>query len=205
MDISNALLSHKIMPLVAAESTAQAVEDATTFRDAGFPVVEILCRTPKAVDVIREACKALPDLFIGAGTVLTVELGEAAIAVGARFLVSPAFDPAVMELAKKHSLQYMPGVYTPSDIAIAMRHGYNVLKLFPTAVAGGMDYVNILASPFGHTKLKLVVGAGITKENYAAYLKHPLVIGMIPDWLSPLRGKALRDELAVTTKLIQAV
>jgi 2-dehydro-3-deoxyphosphogluconate aldolase/(4S)-4-hydroxy-2-oxoglutarate aldolase len=193
------------MPLVAAESTAQAIEDATSFRDAGFPFVEILCRTPKAIQVIRDARKAIPDLFIGAGTVLTVEIGEEAIAAGARFIVSPAFDPAVMELAKKHSLQYMPGVYTPSDVAIAMRHGYNVLKLFPTGAAGGLDYLNALASPFGHTKLKFVVGAGITKENYAAYLKHPLVTALIPDWLSPLRGKALRDELAVTTKLIQAV
>jgi 2-dehydro-3-deoxyphosphogluconate aldolase/(4S)-4-hydroxy-2-oxoglutarate aldolase len=205
MNLTQALPTLKMMPLVAAESTAQAIEDATTFRDAGFPFVEILCRTPGAVDVIGEACRALPDLFIGAGTVLTVELGEAAIKAGAKFLVSPAFDPAIMELAKKHNLQYMPGVYTPSDVAIAMRHGYILQKLFPTGPAGGIDYLNALASPFGHTKLQIVAGCGITKENYASYLKHPLVVGLIPDWLSPLRGKALREEIGITTKLLLAV
>src|SRR5882757_3042846 len=104
MNLSQVLPTLKMMPLVAAESTAQAIEDATTFRDAGFPFVEILCRTPGAVDVIGEACRALPDLFIGAGTVLTVELGEAAIKAGAKFVVSPAFDPAIMDLAKRHNL-----------------------------------------------------------------------------------------------------
>jgi 2-dehydro-3-deoxyphosphogluconate aldolase/(4S)-4-hydroxy-2-oxoglutarate aldolase len=205
MNLTQVLPSLKIMPLVAAESTAQAIEDATTFHDAGYPLVEILCRTPGAVDVIGEACRTLPDLFIGAGTVLTVELGEAAIKAGAKFLVSPAFDPAIMELAEKHNLQYMPGIYTPSDVAIAMRHGHFLLKLFPTNHAGGIDYLNALASPFGHTKLKLVLGCGITKENYATYLKHPLVTAIIPDWLSPLRGKALREEMAITTKLLRSI
>jgi 2-dehydro-3-deoxyphosphogluconate aldolase/(4S)-4-hydroxy-2-oxoglutarate aldolase len=205
MKLAEILPKLKVMPLVAAESSAQAIEDATSFRDAGFPFVEILCRTAGAVDVIRDACRALPDLFIGAGTVLTVELGERAIAAGAKFVVSPAFDPAVMELAQKHKLQYVPGIYTPSDVAIAMRHGYTWLKLFPTGPAGGIDYINALGSPFGHTQLKLVLGCGITKDNYATYLKHPLVGAIIPDWLSPLRGKALRDELAVTTKLIKAL
>ncbi len=194
-----------MMPLVAAESSAQAIEDATTFRDAGFPFVEILCRTPLAVDVIGDACRALPNLFIGAGTVLTVELGEAAIKAGAKFLVSPAFDPAIMELAQKHNLQYMPGIYTPSDVAVAMRHGYTWLKLFPAGPAGGVDYISALASPFGHTKLKLVAGCGITKENYVSYLKHPLVGAVIPDWLSPLRGKALRDEIGNTVKMLKAI
>ena len=193
------------MPLVAAESSAQALEDATTFRDAGFPYVEILCRTPGAVDIIGEVSRARPDLFVGAGTVLTVEVGERAIAAGAKFLVSPALDPAIMELAKRHGLQYVPGVYTPSDVAIALRNGYNWLKLFPTGPAGGIDYINALASPFGHTKLQLIAGCGVTKENYAAYLKHPLVGAIIPDWLSNLRGTALRDEVAVTRKLLQSL
>jgi 2-dehydro-3-deoxyphosphogluconate aldolase/(4S)-4-hydroxy-2-oxoglutarate aldolase len=205
MNLAQILPTHKLMPLVAAESSAQAIEDATSFRDAGFPYVEILCRTPNAVEIIGEACRALPDLFIGAGTVLTVEVGERAIAAGAKFLVSPALDPAVMELAKRHSLQYVPGVYTPSDVAIAMRNGYVWQKLFPTGPAGGIDYINALASPFGHTQLRLIAGCGVTKENYAAYLTHPLVGAIIPDWLSSLRGKALREEIAVTKKLLQAI
>jgi 2-dehydro-3-deoxyphosphogluconate aldolase/(4S)-4-hydroxy-2-oxoglutarate aldolase len=205
MNLAEILPSHKLMPLVAAESTSQAIEDATSFRDAGFPMVEILCRTPQAVKIIGEACRVLPDLFIGAGTVLTVELGEQALAAGAKFLVSPACDPAIIELAKKHNVQFIPGVYTPSDVAIAMRHGYNLLKLFPAGPAGGVDYINALASPFGHTKLKLVAGCGVTKDNYASYLKHPLVGGIIPDWLSPLRGQALRDELPATRKLLASV
>jgi 2-dehydro-3-deoxyphosphogluconate aldolase / (4S)-4-hydroxy-2-oxoglutarate aldolase len=205
MNIAQVLPSLKLMPLVAAESSAQAIEDATSFRDAGFPLVEILCRTPNAVEIIGEACRALPDLFIGAGTILTVELGEQAIAAGAKFLVSPACDPAIIELSKRRGVQFMPGVYTPSDVAIAMRNGFTWLKLFPAEPAGGVEYISALASPFGHTKLQLVAGCGVTKENYATYLKHPLVGAIIPDWLSPLRGKALRDELPATRKLLQSV
>jgi 2-dehydro-3-deoxyphosphogluconate aldolase/(4S)-4-hydroxy-2-oxoglutarate aldolase len=205
MNLAQILPSLKLMPLVAAESSAQAIEDAATFRDAGYPYVEILCRTPNAVDIIGEACRALPDLFIGAGTVLTVEVGERAIAAGAKFIVSPALDPAIMELVKARGVQYVPGVYTPSDIAIALRNGFIWQKLFPTGPAGGVDYINALASPFGHTQLRLIVGCGITKENYVEHMKHPLVGAMIPDWLSSLRGKALRDEVAVTKKLIQAL
>jgi len=205
MNLAQTLPSFKLMPLVAAESTAQAIEDATTFRDAGYPFVEILCRTPQAVEIIGEACRALPDLFIGAGTVLTVELGEQALAAGAKFLVSPACDPAIMELAKRRGVQFIPGVYTPSDVAIAMRQGYNLLKLFPAGPAGGVEYISALGSPFGHTKLQLIAGCGITKDNYVSYLQHPLVAGLIPDWLSPLRGKALRDELPATKKLLASV
>jgi 2-dehydro-3-deoxyphosphogluconate aldolase/(4S)-4-hydroxy-2-oxoglutarate aldolase len=204
MILAQALPTLKLMPLVAAESAAQAIEDATIFRDAGYPYVEVLCRTPQAVEIIGQVTRALPDLFVGAGTVLTPERAEAAIAAGAKFLVSPALDPAVMEVAKKHNLQYMPGVYTATEVAIAYRNGYTWLKLFPI-ITGGLPHLDALGSPFGHTGLKLVVGCGVTKENYAAYLQHPMVGAIIPDWLSALRGKALRDEISLTKKLLQSV
>jgi 2-dehydro-3-deoxyphosphogluconate aldolase/(4S)-4-hydroxy-2-oxoglutarate aldolase len=204
MKLAQVIPQLKLMPLIFAESTAQAIEDATSLRDSGFPVVEILCRTPAALDAIRIVSRELPDVFVGAGTVLTVEMAEKAVEAGARFLVSPALDPAIMDFAKLRGLQFVPGVYTPSDIAIAMRNGYNLQKLFPTGIAGGIDYINALASPFGHTDLRLIAGAGINKDNYKSYLQHPLVAALIPDWLSPLRGDALRKELAITAKLLKA-
>jgi 2-dehydro-3-deoxyphosphogluconate aldolase/(4S)-4-hydroxy-2-oxoglutarate aldolase len=205
MKLAQIIPQLKVVPLVVPDTVAQAVEDATSYRDAGFPVVEIVCRTPAAMDAIREARRALPDVFLGAGTVLSIETAEMAVEAGAQFLVSPAVDPVIMDFAKLRGLQFIPGVCTATDIAIALRHGHSLQKFFPAEASGGLGMLSALASPYGHTDLRMIAGGGVNKGNYVAYLQHSLMGAIIADWLVPLRAQALRDELAVTRKLLHAL
>jgi 2-dehydro-3-deoxyphosphogluconate aldolase/(4S)-4-hydroxy-2-oxoglutarate aldolase len=205
MNLAQVIPQLKWMPIIVADSPGQAVEDATSYRDAGFPVVEILCRTPAAIDSIRETTRQVKELFVGAGTVLTIEMAERAVESGAQFLVSPGTDPVIMDFARRHNLQFVPGVHTATDVAIALRHGHMLQKFFPAGPAGGLDYIDGLASPFTHTGVRFIAGHGINKKNYVEYLRHPLVCAIIGDWLPGLRGQDLRDELAELPKLLKAV
>ena len=197
IQLIDALPQHKLMPLIFAENVAQVVEDAGIYRDAGIPYVEVLCRTECAIEAIAATTKAMPDLYVGAGTVLSLDLATEAKKSGAKFLVSPASDPAIMDFAKSNGLDMVPGVYSPTDVAIALRYGFKVQKLFPTE-PGGLARLGAFASPFTHTGLKIVCGHGLIKANTPEFLKHPLVTAVIADWLVPLRGAMLREELSQT-------
>jgi 2-dehydro-3-deoxyphosphogluconate aldolase/(4S)-4-hydroxy-2-oxoglutarate aldolase len=202
MKLIDVVPRQKLMPLVMPDTLAQAVEDVSIYREMGFPVVEILCRRPSALEAIREVRRTMPDVFIGAGTILTIEQAEEAVAAGAQYLVSPGIDPVMLEFVQKHNLQFIPGVATPTDVAVGLRHGHLLQKFFPARQLGGTDYMNALASPYGHTPLKLVVGSGIEKHNYQEYLEHQLTAAVIADWVINLRGETLRKELIVTRALL---
>jgi 2-dehydro-3-deoxyphosphogluconate aldolase/(4S)-4-hydroxy-2-oxoglutarate aldolase len=195
----------KWMPIIPADSPEQVVEDATSFRDAGFPVVEILCRTPPAIEAIRETTRKVKNLYIGAGTVLSLETAEEAVKAGAQFLVSPAADPVLMDFARDRKLQFVPGVHTSTDVAVALRHGHKLQKFFPAGPAGGVRYIDSLWAPFGHTGVRFIAAHEINKKNYLEYLRHPMVVAIIGEWLPPLRAQALRDELVEVKKLLKAV
>ena len=186
------------MPLLFANSVEEVASDAAIYHEAGFPYVEILCRTRFAMDAIRETHRRLPGLLIGAGTVLTEAQGEEAVAAGAAFIVSPACDPVILEFAKSRGLPMIPGIYTPTDVAVALRYGFNLQKLFPAEISGGPNYLSALGSPFGHTPVKMVVGQGVTRELCPSYLKHPLVGAVIAEWLLGLHGDVLRETLRDT-------
>jgi 2-dehydro-3-deoxyphosphogluconate aldolase/(4S)-4-hydroxy-2-oxoglutarate aldolase len=195
--LAESVPQHRLMPLISADSVAQVVEDASIYRDAGLPYVEVLCRTGCAIDAIAATARQMPDLVVGAGTVLSLEMAERARKAGARFLVSPATDPVIMDYARRHGLDMVPGVYSPTDVAIALRHGFALQKLFPTE-PGGITRLDAFASPYTHTGAKMICSHGVGKANTPAFLKHPLVAAIIADWLVPLRGAALREELAQT-------
>jgi len=192
----------KILPVLLANSVAQAIEDLGSYEKAGYQALEILCRTPMALESIRMGRKTYPNLQIGAGTVLTPEKVDEAAEAGAQFIVSPAMDPVVSKRARERGLPLIPGVCSPTDVAIGLREGLTLQKLFPTVPAGGIDWLNALASPYGHTPLRLIAGHGIVKTNVAPYLKHPLVAAVIVDWLVLAQGDALRKELSETPAIL---
>jgi 2-dehydro-3-deoxyphosphogluconate aldolase / (4S)-4-hydroxy-2-oxoglutarate aldolase len=204
MRLAESVPQHKLMPLLLAESVAQVVEDASIYRDAGFPYVEVVCRSSCAIEAITQTCKQMPDLYVGAGTVLSIETAELAVKAGAKFLVSPATDPVIMEFAQARQMEMIPGIYSPTDVAIALRHGFTIQKLFP-AEPDGLEHLSALGSPYTHTGVKMVCGHKIVKENAPAYLKHPLVAAIIADWLVPLHGTALREELATTKAWLKSL
>jgi len=202
------LARQKTMPTLLPDQVAQTLDDIAIYQAAGHRAVEILLRTPRALDAVRAARRAHPDLLIGAGTVLTPDQVDQAVEAGAQFIVSPAMDPVVAAAAGRYGLDFIPGVCTPTDVAVALRQGFSLQKLFPVELPAlarllpeSAEYLEALASPFGHTPLRVIAAYGVTKANFAACLSHRLVAGIIAGWLHNLHGDALRRELEATLRL----
>ena len=123
----------------------------------------------------------MPDIRVGAGTVVTVAQAEAALAAGASFIVAPGFDPAVVDFALEHGVPIVPGVCTPTEVGMALGRGLSVLKLFPAEAAGGVAYLKALAAPFGG--VRFVPTGGIGPDNLAAYLAVKQVIACGGSWM----------------------
>jgi 2-dehydro-3-deoxyphosphogluconate aldolase/(4S)-4-hydroxy-2-oxoglutarate aldolase len=206
--LTELLMQQKTLPTLLPESVAQTMDDIAIYHQIGHRMVEILMRTPLALEAIREARRAYPDMTVGAGTVLEPSQVDQAVEAGARFIVSPAIDPVVGEAAKRHGVPFIPGVCTPTDVAVALRQGFGLQKLFPVQLPAlekllpeSVEYLDALASPYGHTPLRLIAAYGVSKENFAACLSHRLVAGVIAGWLYNLHGGVLRRELDQTLKL----
>jgi 2-dehydro-3-deoxyphosphogluconate aldolase/(4S)-4-hydroxy-2-oxoglutarate aldolase len=204
-NLTDLLSQQKTLPTLLPEKVAQTLDDVAIYHLAGHRAVEILMRTPLALEAIREARRAHPDMTIGAGTVLTPSQVDEAVKAGAQFIVSPAIDPVVGNAVKRHAVPFIPGVCTPTDVAVALREGFPLQKLFPTELPamekllpGCPEYLDALASPYGHTPLRLIAAYGISKENFAACLSHRLVAAVIAGWLYNLHGDVLRRELRET-------
>jgi len=201
----------RTLPTLLPSQPEQTLEDIAQYAKAGHGMVEILLRTPAALETIRAARQRFPDLLIGAGTVLTPRQVEEAAQAGAQFMVSPAMDRAVGDATKLHHLPFIPGVCTPTDVAVALREGFSLLKLFPVELPAlekllpeGTIYLDALNSPYGHTPLRLIPAYGVNKANFAAHLSHRLVAGVIAGWLYDLHGEALERELRETLALAPA-
>ncbi len=134
--------------------------------DGGFRIVEFTLTTPGALDAIAELA-ARDELTVGAGTVLDVDQAAAAVAAGARFLVSPVADPAVIRWCVDRDVLCVPGAYTPAELLGAWRAGAHVVKLFP-GPANGPDYVRAVMGPLPF--LRVFPTAGVTEDNAGAFL-----------------------------------
>lgn len=155
---------------VAVLRTRHAAAAAPALRAAirgGFRVVEVTLNTPGALERVAE-CAAIPDLVVGAGTVLTRQDVDAAARAGARFLVSPVFDPEVLAAARERGVPLLPGIATPAEALAAHRAGAEVLKLFPPP-AGGPDWVRACLGPLPF--LRFVPTSGVEAGNARAWLQ----------------------------------
>jgi 2-dehydro-3-deoxyphosphogluconate aldolase/(4S)-4-hydroxy-2-oxoglutarate aldolase len=162
-----------IIPVVAIDDADTAVSLGQALLDGGLPCAEITFRTSAEADAIQKMSAALPDILVGAGTVLTVEQAEQAAVAGARFIVTPGFDAAVVDWCLANNLPITPGVMTPTDINQAIAKGLNILKFFPAEVAGGVKALKAIGGPYG--SLKFIPTGGISTANLADYLSLPMV------------------------------
>lgn len=176
------LSGQPVIPVVRIARVEDAEPLARTLVAAGLPAIEITLRTPAALDAIR-AARDVEGAIVGAGTILSATDFTAAEAAGAAFIVSPGATPAVLDAAALSPVPLLPGAITPSEIMAASEKGYDVLKFFPAAQAGGPAYLKSLASPF--TKVRFCPTGGILAENARAYLDLPNVICVGGSWMVP--------------------
>jgi 2-dehydro-3-deoxyphosphogluconate aldolase/(4S)-4-hydroxy-2-oxoglutarate aldolase len=184
-----------LVPVVRIERAEDAPELARTLADAGLPCIEITFRSDAAEDAIRAIRAEVPEVLLGAGTVVSVAQLMRALDAGASYVVSPGFQPDVVRACLVRSIPVLPGVYTPTEVIQAMDMGLSVVKLFPASSAGGTAYLRALAGPF--PQMRFVPTGGIGLGDLEAYLQVPSVIAVGGSWMVPPNLLAGRDWAAV--------
>jgi 2-dehydro-3-deoxyphosphogluconate aldolase/(4S)-4-hydroxy-2-oxoglutarate aldolase len=172
-----------IVPVVKIENARQALSLGKALMDGGLPCAEITFRTAAATEAISILSSEIPDLRIGAGTVLTVEQAESAVSSGARFIVSPGFDPKVVDWCLENDVLVIPGIATPTEINMGLDKGLKVLKFFPAEVLGGTTGLKAISAAYG--EVKFIPTGGISASNLASYLSLPMVHACGGSWMVP--------------------
>ncbi len=170
-----------VVPVVELPRTEDAVPLAGALLAGGLSCVEITLRTPGAVEGISAIRAAFPDILLGAGTVLSVEQVDIAIAAGADFAVAPGTNTQVVEASLARGLPILPGIATPSEIETARALGVHLLKLFPSELLGGAAYVRALCGPY--RDVTFVPTGSITPATLPGYLAVPQVLACGGSWM----------------------
>ena len=199
-DMMKELYSIGLIPVIKIENADDAVPLAKALIDGGLPAAEITFRTPCAAEAIKRITDAYPEMLVGAGTVLTTEQVDAAIAAGSKFLVSPGLNPKITSYALSKGVPMLPGCSNPSDIEAALELGLKTVKFFPAEAAGGLKMLKAMAAPYG--QLTFMPTGGINANNLLDYLKFNKIVAcggsfMVADDL--VRDKKW-DEITALTK-----
>lgn len=187
-----------VLPLIEADDAQQGIAIARALYAAGLPVVEVVQRTDASLQCIAAISEALPGLLTGAGTVLSADQAAACLDAGARFIVSPGLDDAVVETTRARNVDVIPGIVTPTELQHALSLGLSVVKFFPASVAGGVPALRALASVFRRTRF--MPTGGITAANLAEYLSLDCVLACGGSWITP-RGAVESGDFARITSL----
>ena len=170
-----------VVPVVVLEDAEQAVPTAKALLKGGINAMEITFRTSAAKASIEKVAKEVPEMIVGAGTVVNVQQVHDAVEAGAKFLVSPGSDAEVIAEAIKLGVPITPGVVTPSEIMIGLKLGLKVFKFFPAENYGGLKTIKALSGPF--PQIKILPTGGINQNNAAEYFKNPKILAVGGSWM----------------------
>ena len=170
-----------IVPVVKIEDSVKAEPLARALLAGGIPCAEITFRTATAADSIRIISSKCPEMIVGAGTVINVKLAEQAVAAGAKFIVAPGFNPAVVDWCLSHNVPVVPGINNPTGIEAGLERGLEVLKFFPAEASGGVTMLDALAGPFA--QVSFMPTGGIGPANLADYAKRRNVLAVGGTWM----------------------
>lgn len=176
------LFRHRLLAVAVVEEPEHGLRLAETLLAAGLDVLEVTLRTPKALEVMAAIHSAFPRLHLGAGTVIDPGVIPTLAHGGVKFVVSPGLNEAVVRASLEAGLPVIPGVMTPTEIEGARALGLQVLKFFPAEAAGGVEMLQALAGPYGHTGLRFVPTGGIHAGQLASYLALPQVAAVGGSW-----------------------
>lgn len=172
-----------LIPVIKVERAEDAVPLCRALSKGGLPVAEITFRTAAAEEAIRLVHQELPEVLLGAGTVLTPEQADKAAAAGAGYIVSPGLNPRVVRHCLQKGYPILPGCSSPSDIELALELGLTAVKFFPAEALGGVNMIKALLGPYGG--LKLVPTGGINTQNLHDYLSIKNVLACGGSWMVP--------------------
>jgi 2-dehydro-3-deoxyphosphogluconate aldolase/(4S)-4-hydroxy-2-oxoglutarate aldolase len=172
-----------IVPVIAINDVEKAVPLAKALVAGGIPCAEVTFRTAEAEEAIKRMAEAVPELIVGAGTVLTPEQADRAVAAGSKFIVSPGLNPKVVKHCLDKGYVITPGTANPSDVEVAIELGLEVVKFFPAEAAGGIKMIKSMAAPY--TKMRFMPTGGINADNLNNYLSFDKIICCGGSWMVP--------------------
>ena len=202
MDVLSQLAANRLVPVVVLDDAKDADGLAGALVAGGLPVAEITFRTAAAEESIR-VMAARGDVLVGAGTVLTVEQVDKAVAAGAHYIVSPGTNRAVVERAQEHGVLALPGAVTATEIQAALELGLTTVKFFPAGTSGGSKAISALAAPFGDVTFVPTGGVGV--DNLHEYLSLKCIAAVGGSWMVPRNLVTAGDFDAVGVLVAQAV
>ena len=179
--IDKQLYKCAVIPVGVLDDAANAVPLANALINGGLPCAEVTFRTAAAEESIYCMSKAHPNMLLGAGTVLTTDQVDRATGAGARFIVSPGFDPEIVDYCMEKGIPVFPGCMTPSEVAQGVKRGLDVLKFFPAEQAGGLAMIKAIAAPY--TNVKFMPTGGINAENLKEYLSYDKILCCGGSWM----------------------
>jgi 2-dehydro-3-deoxyphosphogluconate aldolase/(4S)-4-hydroxy-2-oxoglutarate aldolase len=190
------------MPVVVVDDLADAVPLARALVAGGLPAIELTLRTPVALDAIAAIASEVPEILVGAGTILTPAQARQAADAGARFLVSPGATPALLTGMAATGLPFLPGTSTVSEVLAVLEAGCTEMKFFPAEASGGTAWLSSIASPVPDARF--CPTGGITAATAASYLALPNVGCVGGSWLTPADVVRRRDWAEVTHRAASA-
>lgn len=170
-----------VVPVVVLNDAKDALPLADALCEGGLACAEVTFRTAAAEESIRLMSEKYPEMLVGAGTVLTIDQVDRAVAAGAKFIVSPGFDPEIVDYCISKDIPVFPGCITPSEVAQAVKRGLKIVKFFPAEQAGGVAMIKAMAAPY--TMVKFMPTGGINAKNLHSYLECDKIICCGGSWM----------------------
>ena len=189
-----------VVPVVVLDDAKDAEKLADALVEGGLSCAEVTFRTEAAEESIRIMTDKHKEMLVGAGTVITTDQVDKAVAAGAKFIVSPGFDPEIVDYCIDKNIPILPGIVTPSEAAQAVKRGLKVVKFFPAEQFGGLSTIKALAAPY--TMLRFMPTGGVSVKNLTDYLSCDKVVCCGGSWM--VKGDMIKagefDKITVITK-----
>ena len=180
-EVLEKLGQYGIVPVVVLNDSKDAEPLADALCEGGLACAEVTFRTEAAAESIKIMSEKHPEMLVGAGTVLTIEQVDEAVAAGAKFIVSPGLNPEVVKYCLDKKIAITPGVVTPSEMEKAIELGLNIVKFFPAEPSGGLSMIKAVSAPY--TMLKFMPTGGINPGNVKEYLKSDKIFACGGSWM----------------------
>ena len=189
-----------VIPVVVLNNVEDALPLADALYEGGLPCAEVTFRTEAAEESIRRMHEAHPDMVLAAGTVLTTEQVDRAVAAGASLIVSPGFDPEIVDYCISKNIEVVPGIVTPSELAQAVKRGLTRVKFFPAEAAGGLAMIKAMCAAY--TSVRIMPTGGINANNIKDYLSCDKIFCCGGSWM--VKGDLIKagefDKIKAMTK-----
>jgi len=190
-DAAAVLNTSPVIPVVTIDDPQDAVPLARALADGGVGIIELTLRTESALTSLKLIANEVPEILVGAGTILTPGQADAAVAAGARFLVSPGVTPALLTSMLSLDVPVLPGVATVGEVMAVLEHGLDSMKFFPAGPAGGPSYLAAIGAPI--PQVRFCPTGGISLASAPEYLKLPNVACVGGSWLTPAAAVTAKD------------